>query len=312
MPQATHYKPIISLISSIRLDSYRTTFRPADECELYGIYIWSQHAAASIYPLLQNLEISLRNAVDREARARFGERWWERIHSTKGREQCHFHKNLEKAKDCLVREWRKKEMRRRRGVHAQARSVPDWTHDQIIAATDFSTWHYVLNNEYSAPAPRDNPLYLWPKSLSKVFKNYAKINANPQRVRKELIDIIFELREYRNRISHHEPIWVKAPNVNDARTAIDTIRVKINKIELVIEALDINLLNVMKKVGLFENARRVCSVEELDIFRYTKPYCALSPEQISVIEQPCRDAKERNETIIWEHDATVYGLRTVR
>lgn len=249
MPQATHYKPIISLISSIRLDSYRTTFRPADECELYGIYIWSQHAAASIYPLLQNLEISLRNAVDREARARFGEMWWERIHSTKGREQCHFHKNLEKAKDCLVREWRKKEMRRRRGVHAQARSVPDWTHDQIIAATDFSTWHYVLNNEYSAPAPRDNPLYLWPKSLSKVFKNYAKINANPQRVRKELIDIIFELREYRNRISHHEPIWAKASNVNDARTAIDTIRVKINKIELVIEALDINLLNVMKRWG---------------------------------------------------------------
>ena len=71
MPQATNYKPIISLISSMRLDGYRTTFRPNNECELYGIYIWSQHAAASIYPLLQNLEISLRNAVDREA----GEIW---------------------------------------------------------------------------------------------------------------------------------------------------------------------------------------------------------------------------------------------
>lgn len=308
MPQATNYKHIIPLISSIRLGSYRTTFRPVDECELYGVYIWSQHAAASIYPLLQNLEISLRNAIDREARARFGEMWWERIHSTKDRDECLFHKNIEKAKECLTREWRKKEMRRRRG----AQPVPDWTHDQIIASTDFSTWHYVLNNEYSAPAPRDNPLYLWPKSLSKVFKNYGKINTNPQKVRKDLIDIIFELREYRNRISHHEPIWVKAPNVNDARTAIDTIRIKINKIERIIEALDINLLSGMRKVGLFENARRVCSVEELDIFRYTKPHCALSPEQISVIEQHCRDAKERNETIIWELNATLYGLRTLR
>lgn len=312
MPQATNYKPIISLISSIRLEGYRTTFRPIDECELYGIYIWSQHAAASIYPLLQNLEISLRNAVDREARSRFGEMWWEKIHSTKYRDECHFYKNIAKAKDCLTREWRKKEMRRRRTVPAEVQSAPDWAHDRIIASTDFSTWHYVLNNEFSAPASRENQHYLWPKSLSKVFKNYATINTNPQKVRKELIDLIFELREYRNRISHHEPVWVKAPNVNDARTAIDTIRVKINKIERVLEALDINLLNAMRKVGLFENARRVCSVEELNIYRYTKPYCALSPEQILVMAQPCRDAKERNETIIWEHNSAVYGLRTLR
>lgn len=312
MPQATNYKPIISLISSIRLDGYRTTFRPTDECELYGIYIWSQHAAASIYPLLQNLEISLRNAVDREARARFGDMWWEHIHSTKNRSECHFYKNIEKAKECLTREWRKKEMRRRRGAYTQGQSVPEWNHDRIIAATDFSAWHYVLNNEFSAPASRDNQFYLWPKSLSKVFKNYSRINAHPQKVRKELIDLICELREYRNRISHHEPIWVKAPNVNDARTAIDTIRIKINKIELVIEALDINLLNVMKKVGLFENARRVCSVEELSIYQYKKPFCALSPEQISAMESHCRDAKERNETIIWQHNAAVYGLRTLR
>ena len=108
MPQATNYKPIISLISSIRLDGYRTTFRPNNECELYGIYIWSQHAAASIYPLLQNLEISLRNAVDREARVRFGDMWWETIHCTKDRDECHFYKKHRKAKECLTREWRKK------------------------------------------------------------------------------------------------------------------------------------------------------------------------------------------------------------
>lgn len=101
MPQATNYKPIISLISSIRLDGYRTTFRPNNECELYGIYIWSQHAAASIYPLLQNLEISLRNAVDREARVRFGDMWWETIHCTKDRDECHFYKTSKRLKSAL-------------------------------------------------------------------------------------------------------------------------------------------------------------------------------------------------------------------
>jgi len=212
MPQVANYSVIISLISSVRLGSYRTTFRSANECELYGIYIWSQHAAASIYPLLQNLEISLRNAIDKEARARFGERWWERIQSTRDQGDCHF----------------------------------------------------------------------------------------------------FELREYRNRISHHEPLWVKSPNVNNARAAIDTIREKINKIELVIEALDINLLNIMRKVGLFDNARRVCSLDELAIYRYTKPFCSMTPEQMHVIETHCWQAKQKNETIIWRNNNTVYGLRTIR
>lgn len=312
MPQAANYSPVISLISSVRLGSYRTTFRSANECELYGIYIWSQHAAASIYPLLQNLEISLRNAIDKEARARFGERWWERIQSTRDRGDCHFHKNIEKAKDCLTREWCKKEKRRRRGTRVEHLQVPVWTHDQIIAATDFSTWHYVLNNEYSSPSPSENQRFLWPKSLSKVFKNYGKINPNQQRVRKNLTDLIFELREYRNRISHHEPLWVKSPNVNNARAAIDTIREKINKIELVIEALDINLLNIMRKVGLFDNARRVCSLNELAIYRYTKPFCSMTPEQMHVIETHCWQAKEKNETIIWRNNDTVYGLRTIR
>ena len=42
------------------------------------------------------------------------------------------------------------------------------------------------------------------------------------------------MREYRNRLSHNEPIWVKAPNVTDAATAIDTIR---NKIEALISII---------------------------------------------------------------------------
>lgn len=312
MPRAANYSPIISLISSVRLGSYRTTFRPEDECELYGVYIWFQHAAASMYPLLQNLEISLRNAIDKEARSRFGENWWEKIDSTRDRDTSHFYRNIEKAKDCLTREWCKKEKRRRRSTSMDPQPIPAWTHDQIIAATDFSTWHYILNNEFSSPSSGKNQRFLWPKSLSKVFKNYAKINANQQRVRKDLTDLIFELREYRNRISHHEPLWVKASNVNDARTAIDTIREKINKIERVIAAIDINLLNIMRKVGLFDNARRICSLDELAIYRYKKPFCSMTREQLRAIEAHCWRAKEKNETIIWRNNNTVYGLRTIR
>ncbi|WP_459177543.1 Abi family protein [Ewingella americana] len=308
MPQNAHYAPVVALISPSRLGSYRTTFKPASESELYGIYIWSQHAAGALYPLLQNLEISLRNAIDKEARKRFGEFWWKSIGNTLSGD-TRFHENMVKAERNLEKEWRKKASRNR---HSGTQPLPIWTHDQIVAATDFSTWHFILNNEFAAPTPAHNATYLWPKSLSKVFKNYSAIAPNQQKIRKALSDLCFELREYRNRVFHHEPIWIKAPNVNDARTAIDTIRIKITKIENIITALDTGLLNIMSKVGLFDNARRTCSVEELDIYRYTRPYCPLTQEQKTLMETHCATANDHNETLIWESRNQVFGLRKIR
>ncbi len=77
MPQNANYAPILPLITTPRLNHFITTFRPIQDCEIYGVYIWTQHAASSIYPLLQNLEITLRNSIDREATRRFGQKWWD-------------------------------------------------------------------------------------------------------------------------------------------------------------------------------------------------------------------------------------------
>lgn len=76
MPQNTPLNTVMPLISTPRLASYVTTFKPLSDHELYGIYIWSQLASGAIYPLMQNLEITLRNAIDAGARKRFGLMWW--------------------------------------------------------------------------------------------------------------------------------------------------------------------------------------------------------------------------------------------
>lgn len=77
MPQNTPMNTVLPLISTPRLGSYIATFKPVGDHELYGTYVWSQLAGGSVYPLLQNLEITLRNAIDAEARRRFGEKWWD-------------------------------------------------------------------------------------------------------------------------------------------------------------------------------------------------------------------------------------------
>ena len=70
MPQNTPMNTVLPLISTPRLGSYIATFKPVGDNELYGTYVWSQLAGGSVYPLLQNLEITLRNAIDAEARER--------------------------------------------------------------------------------------------------------------------------------------------------------------------------------------------------------------------------------------------------
>ncbi|HBW1604196.1 TPA: hypothetical protein MEH73_005632, partial [Klebsiella pneumoniae] len=77
MPLSTSLTAVLPLISGPRLGSYIVTFKPVHDHELYGIYVWSLLAAGALYPLLQNLEITLRNAVDREAVTRFGLKWWD-------------------------------------------------------------------------------------------------------------------------------------------------------------------------------------------------------------------------------------------
>ncbi|EHM3034555.1 hypothetical protein KGA63_005420 [Escherichia coli] len=82
---------------------------------------------------------------------------------------------------------------------------------------------------------RDNAkIQLW---IGIVHFSSAFIDRSLNQISKTEKDIqrrIVEMREYRNRLSHNEPIWVKAPNVTDAATAIDTIR---NKIEALISII---------------------------------------------------------------------------
>lgn len=80
MPQRINdYKPVLSLLSTARLASVPAIFNVHTDLEKYGFSLWIQNAAASLYPLVQQLELVLRNSVDKTARTRFGERWWDII-----------------------------------------------------------------------------------------------------------------------------------------------------------------------------------------------------------------------------------------
>ena len=313
MPQNANYAPILPLITTPRLNHFITTFRPVLDCEIYGVYIWTQHAASSIYPLLQNLEITLRNSIDHEATRRFGKKWWDNpaLHCQRRIQSTNFYKKITQAIDKLDQDW---EQEQRLKKIQNPGNPPAWSHDQIIAATDFSAWHFILKDEFSAPPGRNtgnHQHYLWPQSFSRCFKNYAAFSRKATKARQLLQNRLVELRKYRNRLFHHQPIWVKAPNVTDATTAIDTIRIKIKRIEMVINAIDPDVENIMVITGLFAHALRICSVQELGIYTFTRSPRALTRRQKRTLRNVI-SAGSINQSQTFEYDNKLYSLHLAR
>lgn len=316
MPHSSNYTPIIPLISTPRLNSYRITFKTTSDVDLYGVYIWAQHASASLYPLTQNLEITLRNAIDCEAKRRFGQYWWNTIaqRPNKQAQANLFLDNIAKAKSKLTKDWTEKE-RNKLGLPRNSpipTPIPTWTHDQIIAATEFSTWQFILVDAFDSPHPSQNSNFLWPISTGKAFKNYANITPNAGQIRSKLINLIKELRDYRNRLFHHEPIWIKDPSVIDSRTAINTIRQKINKIELLINAVDTRKLKLLEKVGLLAHTRRICAEAELNIYRYLHADQKITRRAKRTLRSITSRVRKSNETATWSYNNEIYGVYKIR
>lgn len=310
MPQTTKLDSMLSLVSHPRLQSYERTFGVNSSSELYCTYLWSQQAAGILYPLFQNIEVTLRNAIDSAAKKKYGEFWWEVISFNSGVNK--FLDNINKARAKLDSEWRRNESIRYR---CKPRSVmgptPKWTHDQIVAATDFSTWQFILSNQFDDTHRRRRGEFLWPNLLGKVFKQFNMISPNRKKARIELMNRIDEIRKYRNRVFHHEPIWVRAPNVIDARTAIDSIRNKINKIEALIEVLDRRKLSLLKEAGVFMQARRICSLEELNMHCGRVGAELSTSKQRRVIRKVLSKANTGQTSVI-KHNGKTYGFYLVK
>ena len=313
MPKNYNVPVALSLVSSPRMSSYQTIFSPSDSAELYGVYVWAQHAAGAMYPLTQNAEISLRNAIDIEATKRFGQYWWN-LPGFNDKGSNLFQGNITSAQSKLFRAWEEKERKRLKLRRHQPipTTAPIWTHEQIIAATDFSTWQFILHDAFHSKVQATHQDYLWPLSMPHAFKQFSKVGSSVNNARTNLVNLVKEIRDYRNRLFHHEPIWIKDPSVTNARTAIDTVRKKINKIELLIETIDGSKLIALQKVGVFSFARRICSEQELTIYRYTNKEPSLTAKKKRILRDMVGNVQKNNQTVTWTYDNCLFGMYKIR
>ncbi|EON3454113.1 Abi family protein, partial [Yersinia enterocolitica] len=100
--------------------------------------------------------------------------------------------------------------------------------------------------------------------------------------RLDFINELNEIRNYRNRLSHNDCIWIKI-NSNNLQSAVETVREKINKIEELIKIINPQIHSTLVKWGIFYHARRVCSQKEVEHHMGKSIVNSINPSMDSVL-----------------------------
>lgn len=270
--QAQELSDIEASISASRLRSYALlTGNPRDKAQLIGAYQWNKRVSSALYPILQCLEVSLRNAIHEAATAHFGTPdWFDPVTKRAGddffaadmkrnpHKQGRYYRNgVSRGSKKGYRIWhshhenmladaRKKLARARKGALA----------DSIIAELTFGFWVGLFVKQYSDLKTTDR---LWPHLEKKVFPHLAPADRRHSNIQRKL-DAIKSLR---NRLSHHEPVW-KMGNVSGPADAISDLTRIVEDILFLIEGMSPSRYKLLVQSGKVAYFRGVCCEETLN------------------------------------------------
>lgn len=176
--QVEFYGKIRDGLSPSRLDSYGED--GAEEVIVLARYLLNSALSEALYPLLQSLEICLRNEIDRVVSDEYGADWIMDPPPFLNRKEI---RQINRAKINL------------------RKSKTPLSRDTLIAEMSFGFWTTLLDVRYERA--------LWQKLLGKLFRQMPK----SERTRKKLSGRFNRIRKLRNRIFHHGRIihWKNLP-----------------------------------------------------------------------------------------------------
>lgn len=176
---------LIGLFSATRLASYRKDGEGS--AQGFTRYQWNLRLSEAMLPALHYLEILLRNRVDKVIARHYGADWLLRLPPAL--------RLTEEDRDRITRHAQR--FRRERGRNA--------THHDMLAQMTFGFWCAFFHKRY-------DPL-LWHRkhALATVFPDLLRAHCTRRYIEPRLQQV----KELRNRIAHHEPVWNRSPSIAD-------------------------------------------------------------------------------------------------
>ncbi|MEA2080543.1 MAG: Abi family protein [Pseudomonadota bacterium] len=173
--QADFAEKLMRALSNERLSAYARRATEQGNRTLFAHYAWNMALSESLYPVLQALEVLLRNTIDNAARDHFGRADW--YDDPKLIQHPNDISSIDKAKRILNRQNKPLEPGR------------------IIAELNFGFWTSLFDRRYEQ--------VFWPRMIKTTFPHMPR----RIRTRQTLSKRLHKIRILRNRIFHHEPIW---------------------------------------------------------------------------------------------------------
>lgn len=174
VPQAISLGALRRVLSEPRLEAYRLAPTESPDAVI-GRYRWNIALSMSLYPVVQQLEVALRNNLHRAIAERYRtDEWYDATPALlTPREQ----EAVTEAKDELRKQGKPQEPNR------------------LVAELTLGFWTSLLSRDYERR--------FWPHLLAPAFPFIPR----PQRTRATVAGRLHQIRQLRNRISHHEPIF---------------------------------------------------------------------------------------------------------
>ena len=224
---STRTVSLVNLIGAPRFGRYLAAAN-GDVRAALDLYVWNLCLSACFYGPLAILEVTVRNALHRELSALFGPSWHtdasfqaagRRISKavyppSAGARRPTVNSDI-LSQPAAAHAKLAANLARKAGdpPRAGAKTVP--TTDDVVAALDFGYWTSLLNNDVEP--------VLYAGGLYKAFPNAPHAPGKAPK-RSTIAGKLNDVRMFRNRIMHHEPIFNRFNIQNDMRSSVDVCR----------------------------------------------------------------------------------------
>lgn len=184
---------LVSLFSTARLAPYYVEGENFEQA--FSRYQWNIRLAEALLPALHYLEVGLRNKLNGLICQHYGHDWLIKRPAVL----------LSPEQNRILDEMRERYMR-------EKQRQPN--HDDIVARMGFGFWYAYFHKRF-------DPI-LWHRKKS-IFKVFPFLPAH-KHSRKYIQSHLGSIKDMRNRIAHHEPVWNTNPCLIDVhKSCIDLI-----------------------------------------------------------------------------------------
>ncbi len=201
--KSVSHTELVQALSPARLAPYRR--QCTTDQEAVCLYLHNLDLSRELYPVLNSVEVALRNSIHTAASAHFNSADWFRdpnLLQLEWRQQ----KMVDSAQDSFWHDQNQPVAQIRRG---QVPPPPLTAVDDMVASLTFGFWTALLSGPYE--------LRLWdaarnstnPNLIHAVFPHARRSD----RVRATIFPLVDRLRKLRNRVSHNEPILWWQPDL---------------------------------------------------------------------------------------------------